>query len=141
MEPQKQPASPPFASTPFAAPPGGSGSPVPRAVNNGAQQPISTSLARLLIEVDGKIVGECRLNPAKSILNVGRLPFNDVQVPSPRVSRLHAKLRWENGTWVLEDAESLNGLLYQGNRITRLQLTNGACVQVAPAAVLYYKDS
>ena len=141
VEPQKQPASPPFASTPFAAPPGGSGSPVPRAVNNGAQQPISTSLARLLIEVDGKIVGECRLNPAKSILNVGRLPFNDVQVPSPRVSRLHAKLRWENGTWVLEDAESLNGLLYQGNRITRLQLTNGACVQVAPAAVLYYKDS
>ncbi|GAC1458911.1 MAG: hypothetical protein PVSMB2_16110 [Ktedonobacteraceae bacterium] len=138
VEPQKRSAPPLFAPAPFATPPGSDGSPVPGAANHGAHKPIPTSIAHLLIEVDGKIIGEHRLKPEKSILTVGRLPTNDVQVPSPR---FHARLRRENGMWVLEDTESLNGLLYQCNRITRLRLTNGASIHLAPAVVLHYKES
>ena len=92
--------------------------------------------ARVLIEIEGKIIGEHPLN--KTMMTVGRLSGNDVQVPSQRVSRLHAKIRWENGRWLIEDAESLNGLIYRGNRIDRLALTNGDRVYIAPTAVLQY---
>ncbi len=91
----------------------------------------------MVIELDGKIIGEQQLN--KPVLTVGRLSGNDVQIPSQRVSRLHARIRWENGSWLIEDAESLNGLVYQGQRVDRLILSNGDRIHIAPTAVLHYK--
>ena len=93
--------------------------------------------AKVLIELDGKIIGERVLD--KPMLTVGRLSGNDVQVPSQRVSRLHAKIRSENGYWLIEDAESANGIVYRGNRIDRLTLSDGDKVYVAPTAILHYK--
>jgi ABC-type multidrug transport system fused ATPase/permease subunit len=99
-------------------------------------QPNAANKARVLVEIDGRVVGERRLD--KPELTVGRLSANDIQVPSQRVSRLHAKIRWENGTWVIEDAESLNGLVYQGNLVERHVFTNGDRVHVAPTAVIQF---
>lgn len=96
---------------------------------------------RVLIEVDGSIVGECQLTSNRPLLRVGRLSGNDVQVPSRHVSRFHARLRWENETWLIEDADSLNGLIYQGNRIDRLVLTNGDCIHLAPGVLLHYRTT
>ncbi|HKV58102.1 MAG TPA: ATP-binding cassette domain-containing protein, partial [Ktedonobacteraceae bacterium] len=113
---------------------------------NGQQQqqqqmavPVAPRKARVLIEVDGKVVGERDLN--KPSLTVGRLSGNDVQVPSQRVSRLHARIHEENGTWVIEDAESLNGMIYRGQRVDRLVLNNGDRIYVAPTAVLQFATS
>ena len=92
--------------------------------------------ARVLVEIDGKVVGEYRLD--KPVLTIGRSSTNDIQVPSPQVSRLHARIRWENGTWLIEDAGGLNGLIYQGRLVKRLVLNNGDRVNVATAAVLQY---
>ena len=102
------------------------------------QQPHSMPIlrAKVLIELDGKIIGERILD--KPIMTVGRLSNNDVQVPSQRVSRLHAKICSENGYWLIEDAESANGLVYRGNRIDRLVLSDGDKVHVAPTAILHY---
>lgn len=93
--------------------------------------------ARVLIEMDGKIIGERELN--KPILSIGRLSGNDVQIPSQRVSRLHAKIRWENGAWIIEDADSVNGLIYQGSRVERLVLNDGDRISIAPTAALHFK--
>jgi ATP-binding cassette, subfamily B, bacterial len=112
---------------------------------NGRQQqqrvdmPVAAQKARVLIEIDGKVIGERALN--KPVLTVGRLSGNDVQMPAQRVSRLHARIRQENGTWVIEDAESLNGLIYRGQRIDRLMLSNGDRIYVAPTAVLQFVTS
>jgi ABC-type multidrug transport system fused ATPase/permease subunit len=95
-----------------------------------------TKEARILIELDGKVIGERILD--KSLLTIGRLPANDVQVPSQRVSRSHAKIYQENETWVIEDAESLNGLVYQGQRVDKLVLKNGDRIHIAPMAALRY---
>ncbi len=103
----------------------------PAAANYISQQ------ARVLIEMDGKIIGERELN--KPVLSVGRLSGNDIQVPSQRVSRLHAKIRWENSAWVIEDADSVNGLIYQGNRVDRLVLNDGDRISIAPTAALHFK--
>jgi pSer/pThr/pTyr-binding forkhead associated (FHA) protein len=92
---------------------------------------------RVLIELDKKIVGERLLN--KPILTVGRLADNDVQVPNQRVSRLHAKIRQEKGSWIIEDADSLNGLIYQGSRVDQHVLADGDRIHIAPAVVLHFK--
>ena len=93
--------------------------------------------ARVLIEIDGNMIGTRELD--KPVLTVGRLSGNDVQVPSQRVSRLHAKIRWENGSWFIEDADSLNGLIYQGQRIDRRILSNGDRIYLGPTAVIQYE--
>ncbi|MGZ3622130.1 MAG: ABC transporter transmembrane domain-containing protein [Ktedonobacteraceae bacterium] len=94
--------------------------------------------ARVIIEVDGKIVGERKLD--KPLLTVGRLSGNDIQVPSQRVSRLHAKIRRENNVWVIEDVESLNGLVIQGQLVERHVLSNGDRIHVAPTAVIRFEQ-
>ncbi len=147
MTPQQWPASPP-SPVPVPVTPvnggqrvqaGGYGmQPAPQAARGNQPQPAAINQkARVLIEIDGRIVGERRLN--KSVLTVGRLSGNDVQVPSQRVSRLHAKIRWENGAWVIEDAESLNGLVYQGHLVDRHVLAHGDRIHVAPTAVIQYE--
>lgn len=93
--------------------------------------------ASIVIELDGKVIGERLLN--KPVLTVGRLSGNDVQIPNQRVSRLHAKIHLENGTWVIEDADSVNGLVYQGNRVERMTLSEGDKIYIAPTALLRYK--
>ena len=95
--------------------------------------------ARVLIEMDGKTVSERLLD--KPLLTIGRLASNDVPVPNQRVSRLHAKIRQENGTWVIEDAESVNGIVYQGHRVDRHALINGDRIFIAPSVVLYYQTA
>ncbi len=110
----------------------------PRPARNNQPQPAAfNQKARVLIELDGKIIGERQLN--QPVLTVGRLSGNDIQVPSQRVSRLHAKIRWENNAWMIEDAESLNGLVYQGHLVDRHILSNGDRIHVAPTAVLQYQ--
>jgi peptidoglycan glycosyltransferase len=101
--------------------------------NNNVQPGIN---ARIVIELDGKVIGQRPLN--KQVMTVGRLSGNDIQVPSQRVSRLHAKIRLENGRWLMEDADSLNGLIYQGKRMDRIALNNGDRVYIAPTAALQY---
>ena len=104
--------------------------------NNVQPAEVPPAKARIVIELDGKVIGESPLN--KPVMTVGRLSGNDVQVPSQRVSRLHAKIRSENGRWLIEDAESLNGLIYRGKRVDKLVLNNGDRIYVSPTAVLQY---
>jgi hypothetical protein len=102
------------------------------------RQPVAMNQkARVLVEINGQIVGERKLD--KPVLTVGRLSSNDIQVPSQRVSRLHAKIRWENNVWVIEDAESLNGLVIRGQLVEWHVLSNGDRVHVAPTAVVRFE--
>lgn len=96
--------------------------------------PIQT--ARVTVEADGKVVAERGLD--KPILTVGRHSGSDVRVPSHCVSRLHARIIREDDGWVIEDADSLNGLIYQGHRVDRLALADGDEVYLGPLAVLRY---
>ncbi|MDQ2903985.1 MAG: ABC transporter transmembrane domain-containing protein [Chloroflexota bacterium] len=143
--PQPWGAPPPVAygqkrpPTPYGTPPAnGNRDDGRQAVPQGYAQ-VAVGNARVLIELDGKVIGECRLN--KPVLTVGRLPGNDVQVPNQRVSRLHARIRSENGAWAIEDADSVNGILYQGNRVDRVALKNGDRIYIAPTAALLYQTA
>jgi ATP-binding cassette, subfamily B, bacterial len=103
-----------------------------------ASAPEKEGQGMIFIESDGKIMSEHKLD--KQVLTIGRLSSNDIPVPNQRVSRLHAKIRREENTWILEDAESVNGVVYQGNRVERVVLHNGDRVFLAPTIALIYKE-
>jgi ABC-type multidrug transport system ATPase subunit len=94
---------------------------------------------RVLVEVCGKVTHERLLN--KSMLTVGRLESNDVYIPNQRVSRFHAKIQQYKDYWVIEDADSLNGLMYQGSRVDRHILADGDRIYIAPKVILHFKSS
>jgi hypothetical protein len=93
---------------------------------------------RLVVEVDGKKVNEYQLDQEQPLVRIGQSVINDIVVPSRSVSRMHARLRFNNGTWLIEDTESLNGLMYQGDRVEQLPLMNGDRVQLAPKVAVQY---
>ena len=94
--------------------------------------------AQILVEIDGKITGKYQLS--KTIFTIGRYLSSDIQIPLARVSRLHATIRWQNGAWVIQDAESLNGLTFQGERIDQLALVDGDVVSIGPTIMLHYEE-
>jgi pSer/pThr/pTyr-binding forkhead associated (FHA) protein len=50
-------------------------------------------------------------------LTIGRDAQNDLALPSKKVSRQHAEIRFERGRWVLEDRGSFNGTFLNANRL------------------------
>ncbi len=58
----------------------------------------------------------CRHEHCRSI-TVGRLSDCDLEIPSPLISRRHARLSYENGATTLEDLSSTNGTYVNGRRI------------------------
>ncbi len=101
-------------------------------------KPAQTQQARLCVEVDGKVVGEYQLDKGKPMVTIGRLEMNDIVVPSRTVSRMHARLRLNGDMWLIEDTESLNGLMYSGDRVDQHALMNGDRILLAPKAALQY---
>lgn len=54
---------------------------------------------------------------SKSMVTIGRSAQCDIVIPSPLVSRVHAKLIKEPSGWVIEDCESTNGTFINAQRI------------------------
>ncbi len=93
--------------------------------------------AHILIELDGRVSGEVLLQ--KSTLSIGRLSGSDIYIASKRISRQHAQIVADQGTWVIEDAGSVNGIMYQGSHVKRLGLSHGDRIHLAPDVSLLYE--
>jgi len=56
---------------------------------------------------------------------IGRGADNTITVPDPTVSRYHAKLSFQDGTWIVEDLGSANGITLEGKRVEKSVLKPG----------------
>jgi TolB protein len=70
---------------------------------------------RLLVMAGGRIGQELSL---RKELSIGRAEDNDLQLPDPKVSRHHARIRREGATYILTDLGSANGTLVDGTRLS-----------------------
>lgn len=62
---------------------------------------------------------------------IGRESSNDVVVPDINVSRTHAEIRREpNGTWVVADLGSTNGLFVNGRKVQTAPLRDGDMILI-----------
>jgi len=61
---------------------------------------------------------------------LGRLPSSSITLNDEQASARHALLRWEQGSWLLQDLGSSNGTFVNGHRIDKQVLKDGDQVQL-----------
>lgn len=76
---------------------------------------------QLLVYRNGQLLGRYELHAAELVVGRG----GHVVLDAPDVSRLHALLGWQDGTWTVTDLGSLNGLTVNGEPVTAQALKTG----------------
>ena len=71
-------------------------------------------------------------------VTIGREPDNRVAMPLGVLSRHHAKVFFENGSWFVEDLDSANGSFFRGKQLApnvKAELVNGDIVHFGTVAM------
>src|SRR5688572_401162 len=61
---------------------------------------------------------------------VGRARHNDLSLTEPSISKIHARILYEDGAFHIEDQGSLHGVYINAARVQRAELAQGAQVQI-----------
>src|SRR5215211_6715474 len=79
-----------------------------------------------------------RLPLGRLRITIGRSARNDVCVPDPFASRVHAEVRREGDGYVLQDLGSANGTYYNGSRLDQpVALTHGSRIQIGETEIVF----
>jgi len=92
-------------------------------------------MAKLYLKFEQSVLKEFPLSQAGA--TIGRLPDNAVQVDNLAVSSHHARIYWDNGSFVLEDNGSLNGTFVNNRRVTKTALKDGDEVLIGKHTILF----
>src|SRR5215217_5973605 len=75
-------------------------------------------------------------------ITIGRSARNDLCIPDPFASRVHAEVRREGDQYFLQDLGSANGTYYNGARLDRtVALTHGGRIQIGETEIIYKEQS
>jgi len=85
-------------------------------------------MARLILSMDGLVLKEIPLN--KERLTIGRRPLNDIQIDSLAISGEHATIVTILNDSFLEDLNSTNGTLVNGQPIQKHVLKNNDVIEL-----------
>lgn len=96
-------------------------------------------MAKLILSFDGKMIKEYELD--QELITIGRKPGNDIQIDSLAVSGTHAKILTILNDSFIEDLNSTNGTLINGERITKHALSNGEKVIIGKHSLEYENDA
>jgi hypothetical protein len=118
------------ASSSPSAPPG---PPTPTSTSN--EMVLELAKPSLVSVKDDKPTDEHVLKAGITIL--GRSREADIQVPFPEVSRRHAQVIWEANDWVIQDLESQNGVLVNGQKTKKQILKDGDLIEVGPQKFIF----
>ncbi|HYE13629.1 MAG TPA: SpoIIE family protein phosphatase [Pyrinomonadaceae bacterium] len=71
-------------------------------------------------------------------ITIGRSARNDLCVPDPFASRVHAEVRREGDQYLLQDLGSANGTYYNGSRLEgTVPLTHGGRIQIGETEIVF----
>jgi len=71
-------------------------------------------------------------------ITIGRSARNDLCIPDPFASRVHAEVRREGDEYVLQDLGSANGTLYNGATVQGvIPLTAGGRIQIGETEIIF----
>ena len=74
---------------------------------------------------------------SKRTLTGGRDPVNAIQIASPKVSRKHFQLRYQEGLYLITDLKSHNGLYINGSKVQEALLKEGDHIQVGDTVLFF----
>src|ERR687890_2384353 len=79
-----------------------------------------------------------RLQLGRLRITIGRSARNDVCIPDPFSSRVHAEVRREGDRYVLQDLGSANGTFFKGARMeSAITLAPGDSVQIGETEIIF----
>ncbi len=78
--------------------------------------------------------------PLMGSITIGRSLENDVTLVDWQVSRSHARMRYQQNTWVIEDLGSANGIIFADERVTRKKLKSGDTFQIGSATLSFVEE-
>src|SRR5215216_3989028 len=75
-------------------------------------------------------------------ITIGRSARNDLCIPDPFASRVHAEVRREGDQYVLQDLGSANGTLYNGERVEgAVGLVPGGRIQIGETEIEFFDQT
>lgn len=95
-------------------------------------------MAKLILSMDGLVLKEIPLN--KERLTIGRKPHNDIQIDNLAISGEHAVVVTILNDSFLEDLNSTNGTLVNGQPIKKHFLRNNDVVELGKYKLKYMAD-
>jgi len=95
-------------------------------------------MAKLILSMDGLVLKEIPLT--KERMTIGRKPHNDIQIDNLAISGEHAALVTILNDSFLEDLNSTNGTLVNGQPIKKHFLQNGDVVELGKYKLKYISD-
>src|ERR1044071_8196077 len=79
-----------------------------------------------------------RLQLGRLRITIGRSARNDVCIPDPFASRVHAEVRREGDQYLIQDLGSANGTYYNGARLEQVTpLTHGGRIQIGETEIVF----
>ena len=79
-----------------------------------------------------------RLTLGRLRITIGRSARNDVCIPDPFASRVHAEVRREGDQYFIQDLGSANGTYYNGGRLEQVvPLTHGGRIQIGETEIVF----
>lgn len=95
-------------------------------------------MSRLILTHDGAVIREYKLDNERT--TVGRKPHNDIHLEDPTVSGEHAVFLKLQHAYV-EDLGSTNGVLLNGKRVSKRQLSHGDVIRIGRHEFKYVDDN
>jgi hypothetical protein len=85
--------------------------------------------------------GRQHVYPLRGTVTLGRSPDCDLQLTDPGVSRRHARLRYQNEVFLIEDLASTNGTLVNNVPVGERQLSPGDRIRLGSTTLVYQRDT
>ena len=96
------------------------------------------SSARLVIKSGGFPGTSYEVSDAETL--IGRNPTTDVTLIDEGISREHAVISFDDGTYTVEDLQSTNGTKVNGHRVRSSELKPGDEVQIGGTVFVFEVD-
>jgi hypothetical protein len=101
---------------------------VPEVGNEQSEEPVSVGFPNLVI-VTGHSSGK-KIPLLPMTMSIGREHDNNIELKDPDVARYHARIMYERGQFVLEEMDSSNTTLVNGEPSKRTTLKNGDRIKI-----------
>lgn len=92
-------------------------------------------MAKLILTVDGEVAGTHFIDTPR--FTIGSVEGSSLQLAMPGVSRSHAVITTVGNDDILEDLDSTNGTLVNGNKVTRHILQHDDVIEIAGCQIRY----
>ena len=96
-------------------------------------------MAKLVLSFNGEIVREYEID--QEVMTVGRKTDNDIHIDNLAVSGNHAKILTILNDSFIEDLDSTNGTLINGEKISKHALQNGDVIAIGKHEITYINEA